>query len=132
MAIPLSFAGVALVASWSSWRQRPRAETDVLPCRLRLPLTGQWHPLHTPAHRVPSHGTHFLAQTYAFDFVAVNDELRTSPDRGWRTWFWLRRPDAFYAFEQPIIAPKRGTVAVLAEIATPPWSSDAPTGDLIE
>jgi hypothetical protein len=45
-----------------------------------FPLRGEWRAVHTPAHRVPSHGVDLWAQTYAYDF------WRTQPDR----------PNAFY------------------------------------
>ena len=108
-AIPTSFAGVLTVTRWSSWRQRPDRDQG-LPRRVRLPVRGQWHAPNTPAWRIPSHGTHFLAQTYAFDVVAVDDEMRTSPGRNPLAWFRLRRPEAFYAFGRPIVAPGPGRV----------------------
>lgn len=44
-----------------------------------LPLRGEWTALQTPAHRVPSHGTHFYAQTYAFDFVRLGHPPQPRP-----------------------------------------------------
>ena len=41
-----------------------------------LPLTGQWTAVHSPADRVPSHGTHLWAQTYAFDFLRLHPGTR--------------------------------------------------------
>ena len=34
--------------------------------------------------RVPSHGTHFLGQTFAMDFVAIDPRRRTATVRDWR------------------------------------------------
>ena len=36
---------------------------------VELPLRGEWMADHTPAERIPSHGTDQLAQTYAYDFL---------------------------------------------------------------
>jgi Peptidase family M23 len=36
---------------------------------LGFPLAGEWMALRTPAHRVPTHGTDFLGQRFAYDFV---------------------------------------------------------------
>jgi murein DD-endopeptidase MepM/ murein hydrolase activator NlpD len=36
---------------------------------VEFPLEGEWAAVHTPAHRVPSHGTWLWAQAYAYDFV---------------------------------------------------------------
>ncbi|WP_428806925.1 peptidoglycan DD-metalloendopeptidase family protein [Vibrio lamellibrachiae] len=35
------------------------------------PLRGVWKAINTPGDRVPSHGTHEFAQTYAYDFVKL-------------------------------------------------------------
>ncbi len=115
-AIFLSLGGLVFVGRWSNWRQRPRQRPEEAPQhQLKLPVRGQWHALNTPARRVPSHGTHLLAQTYALDFVAVDDELRTSSDRGWRARWWLRPPESFYAFDRPIVAPSAGQVVTATD-----------------
>jgi murein DD-endopeptidase MepM/ murein hydrolase activator NlpD len=44
-----------------------RAEQDA--SIVGFPLEGEWAALRTPAHRIPSHGTDFLGQRYAYDFV---------------------------------------------------------------
>ncbi len=44
-----------------------------------LPLRGEWMAPHTPASRIPSHGTDILGQRYAFDFVRF-DPRRGAPD----------------------------------------------------
>jgi murein DD-endopeptidase MepM/ murein hydrolase activator NlpD len=45
-----------------------------------LPLRGEWVAVHTPADRIPSHGTDILGQRYAFDFVRF-DPRRGARDR---------------------------------------------------
>ena len=47
----------------------------------RLPFDGQWLTERSPTRRVPSHGTHLFATTYALDFVAVDDDGLTAPTR---------------------------------------------------
>jgi len=132
VAIPASFAGVVLVAWWSSWRQRPKeGVSGAASRRLRLPVRGQWHSLNTPARKVPSHGTHFLAQTYAFDFVAVDDELRTSSNLDWRARLWLRPPESFYAFGQPIVSPCSGQVVASSDRSRDHRSRDSLPGLVI-
>ncbi|MDQ2698131.1 MAG: hypothetical protein M3Y46_04995, partial [Actinomycetota bacterium] len=43
------------------------------PTVLALPFRGTWLAENSPARRVPSHGTHHFASTYAIDFVAVEE-----------------------------------------------------------
>jgi murein DD-endopeptidase MepM/ murein hydrolase activator NlpD len=63
----------------------------------------------SPARRVPSHGTHLFATTYAMDFIAVRGR-RTATRRDWRTLLATEPVDRFYAFGQPILAPAAGRV----------------------
>ncbi len=100
---------------------------------LALPFRGTWLVENSPARRVPSHGTHLFASTYAIDFVAVEDgRARSAVDRGiaavhdrtvsgapnwhtaairdWRTAFATEPADRFYAFGRPILAPTDGRV----------------------
>ena len=43
-----------------------------------FPLRGEWRAVHTPADRIPSHGTDILGQRYAFDLI------RFDPGKGAR------------------------------------------------
>jgi hypothetical protein len=79
---------------------------------LALPFRGTWRVRNSPARRVPSHGTHLFATTYAMDFIAVRDG-RTAPKRDWRTLLATEPPDRFFAFGRPILAPVAGTVAAV-------------------
>lgn len=87
-----------------------RPDTDRPPVVLDLPFEGSWLAGATPADRVPSHRTHFLGQTFAIDFAAVDERGRTSAVRDWRTVLATEPPDRFYAFGQPILAPAGGQV----------------------
>ena len=64
----------------------------------------------SPTHRVPSHGTHLFATTYALDFVAVDDVGRTAPARSLRALFAPEPPELFRAFGLPLYSPVTGTV----------------------
>ncbi|MET8339656.1 M23 family metallopeptidase [Streptosporangium canum] len=76
---------------------------------LRLPFRGTWLARNSPMRRVPSHGTHLFATTYAMDFVAVRGR-RTATTRDWRTLLYTEPAERFFAFGQPILAPAAGRV----------------------
>ena len=76
---------------------------------LALPFRGTWLARNSPARRVPSHGTHLFATTYAMDFIAVRGR-RTATTRDWRTLLSTEPVDRFFAFGQPILAPAAGRV----------------------
>jgi hypothetical protein len=76
---------------------------------LTLPVRGTWRAEMSPARRVPSHGTHLFAATYAIDFVAVQGR-RTATIRDWRTALSTEPPERFFAFGRPILAPANGRV----------------------
>jgi hypothetical protein len=84
---------------------------------LALPFRGTWRVENSPARRVPSHGTHLFASTYAIDFVAVEAgrtadvrDWRTADVRDWRTALATEPADRFHAFGRPILAPAGGRV----------------------
>ena len=71
---------------------------------LALPFRGRWLAQMSPARRVPSHGTHLFATTYAIDFVAVHGR-RTANAVDWRTVLSVEPPERFVGYGQPILAP---------------------------
>ncbi|MGJ7441078.1 M23 family metallopeptidase [Aquipuribacter sp. MA13-6] len=77
---------------------------------LRLPFDGTWLTQNSPARRVPSHGTHLFATTYAIDFVAVDGRRRSGSTRDWRTWLATEPPERFVGFGAPVLAPAAATV----------------------
>jgi hypothetical protein len=87
-----------------------RPDPDRPPIVLSLPFYGTWLALNSPARRVPSHGTHFLGQSYAIDFVAVDRRRRTAAVRDWRSLVAPEPPDRFYALGKSILAPASGRV----------------------
>jgi hypothetical protein len=90
-----------------------RPDPDRPPVVLSLPFGGSWLAVNTPARRVPSHGTHFLGQTFAIDFVAVDAERRTATVRDWRTFLSVEPVDRFLGFGEPILAPADGRVVAV-------------------
>jgi hypothetical protein len=76
---------------------------------LALPFRGTWLARNSPARKVPSHGTHLFATTYAMDFIAVRGR-RTADIRDWRALVSTEPVERFFAFGQPVLAPAAGRV----------------------
>jgi hypothetical protein len=76
-----------------------------------FPLRGEWCAITTPAERVPSHGTDYFGQRYAYDFVRLDPtRMRYSP-RGLLWQFAAAQPaSAFYAWAQPVRSAFPGVV----------------------
>jgi hypothetical protein len=86
---------------------------NIKPIPVKSTLRGEWMVLNSPGTKVPSHGTDYLAQTYAFDFLQVD---------------WSHKPVKFYkkgfldyilgkvhlndcyCYGKPIYAPISGTI----------------------
>ncbi|MFE7579086.1 M23 family metallopeptidase [Streptomyces sp. NPDC057521] len=103
----LGAMGIGLVAGRSA---RHRIETSPpQPVAVAPPVTGRWSALNSPADKVPSHGTHTLAQTYAIDIVAEPAEGPARPDP---VWFWpvAQRNRDYPAFGAPLYAVGPATV----------------------
>ncbi|MCQ1999918.1 M23 family metallopeptidase [Arthrobacter zhaoxinii] len=83
------------------------------PLAVSLPFSGTWKVQNSPLRRVPSHGTHLLATTYAIDFVGVDDAGRTAPTVSWHTAFGTEPPELFFAFGRPVLAPVPGQVVTV-------------------
>ncbi|WP_077800845.1 M23 family metallopeptidase [Streptomyces sp. JHA26] len=103
----LGAMAVGLVGSRSARRRidkQPPAPVEVAP-----PVTGRWSALNSPADKVPSHGTHHLAQTYAIDIAA---EPADGPSRPAPVWFWpvAHRNEAYPAFGASLHAVADATV----------------------
>lgn len=79
---------------------------------IRPPVRGRWSALNSPATKVPSHGTHGYAQTYAIDLIA-------DPSDGSRPAFGtgrgMRPAEDFPAFGMNVLAPGDGTVVRLRQ-----------------
>jgi hypothetical protein len=88
------------------------------PIVVHFPLRGEWTAYHTPADKVPSHGTDQLGQRYAYDFVRIDRE-----HEGWkfcrtsmlRYQFLGARLDNFYAWGASIHAPFAASVVAASD-----------------
>jgi hypothetical protein len=90
-----------------------RPDPGRAPVGLRLPFTGWWLAVRTPADRVPSHGTHFGGQSYAIDFVAVDPHRRSAVTRDWRSLLASEPAGRFLGFGRPILAPRHGRIVAV-------------------
>ena len=78
---------------------------------LAYPFRGRWLTRNSPARRVPSHGTHLMGTTYAVDFVPVDSRGRSAP-WSWRAVVGTERPEVFFGFGRPVLAPCAGRVVI--------------------
>ncbi|MDV3222732.1 M23 family metallopeptidase [Intrasporangium sp.] len=80
---------------------------------LSLPFEGRWLVRNSPARRVPSHGVDLFGETYAIDFVGVDERRGTASRRDWRTVLATEPPERFVGFGRPILAPADGVVVAV-------------------
>jgi hypothetical protein len=75
-----------------------------------FPLRGEWTALHSPAERIPSHGTDYFAQRYAFDFCRL--DARNVPHRAsvLRHIFATIPSTACLCWNEPVVAAFDGLV----------------------
>ncbi|MFF5721798.1 M23 family metallopeptidase [Streptomyces buecherae] len=109
----LWFTGVGLLLGglllrWVLTRAQRPPRGGTPPVALGAPVRGHWVALNGPATKVPSH-THSLAQTYAIDLVR-----RPAPEPVW-VWPIARRPAAYPAYGEPLLAPADGRVVAAAD-----------------
>ena len=87
------------------------------PIVVDFPLRGQWFAYHTPAARIPSHGTDTLGQRFAYDFIRFDHR----PGRHYHPSGWLRTlllgvpTTECYGWGDPIHAPLDGEVVAAAD-----------------
>lgn len=76
-----------------------------------FPLRGEWAALHTPAERVPSHGTDYFGQRYAFDFARLLGPYRKAYRKSiWRHLLAGVRAEDCYGWGETVHAPFDGEV----------------------
>jgi hypothetical protein len=81
-----------------------------------FPLKGEWTAVNTPAHRVPSHGTDYFGQRYAFDFIQLHWETqRPCVAPVWRHLFGALPARAFFCWDQPVYSAFDGRVLVAGD-----------------
>lgn len=76
---------------------------------LALPFVGAWQVRHSPADRVPSHGTTRFASAHAIDFVPVGGDEGTAP-LTWRSMLRPEPPERFPGFGRAIVSPVAGEI----------------------
>jgi hypothetical protein len=64
---------------------------------ISLSFVGRWLARHSPARRVPSHGTDLLGGGHAIDFIGVDHRHRTADRRDWRTFHSTEPVERFFA-----------------------------------
>ena len=86
---------------------------DPTPIMVDFPLRGEWVAAHTPAEKVPSHGTDQLGQRYAYDFMRIDRQ-----NKGWKFHHasgqryrlqGVKLEDCF-GWAEPFYAPFDGTI----------------------
>ncbi|MEU6990558.1 M23 family metallopeptidase [Streptomyces sp. NPDC046465] len=105
----LPAVGAIVISTSMSRSARRQIQADPpTPVEVEPPVAGRWSALNSPADKVPSHGTHYMGQTYAIDITA-EPEGRTRPKP---VWFWpiARRGEAYPAFGEPLYAVADATV----------------------
>lgn len=77
-----------------------------------FPLRGEWAAVHSPAERIPSHGTDQLAQRYAFDFLRFDPRPghRNRPVGGFRGLVLGVPTSACHGWGEPVHAVLDGEV----------------------
>jgi hypothetical protein len=76
-----------------------------------FPLRGEWTALHTPAERVPSHGTDYFGQRYAFDFARLMGPYKKAYAKPiWHHLAARVTVDECYGWGEPVFAPFEGHV----------------------
>ncbi|HTW52552.1 MAG TPA: M23 family metallopeptidase [Stellaceae bacterium] len=79
--------------------------------QLTFPLTGEWSVVTTPAYRVPSHGTNYLAQRYAFDFTVLDADNAPIPRSEARKYLISSvYVTNFYAWGREVLSPAAGSI----------------------
>ncbi|HVP19034.1 MAG TPA: M23 family metallopeptidase [Spirochaetia bacterium] len=102
------------------------------PVVVSFPLRGEWVALHTPARRIPSHGTNALGQRYAFDLLRTDSRggFHFFSDSVFR-YLSLGVPiERCYCWREPVYAPFDGDV-VAAEDGSPERGWVHPVLDLL-
>ncbi|SDM57104.1 M23 family metallopeptidase [Streptomyces wuyuanensis] len=101
-------AAIALTVALGRAARRRIDARDAAPVETAPPVAGRWTALNSPADKVPSHGTHEAAQSFAIDIVAESEE-HPRP-RFASLWPLTRRNREFPAFGAPLYAVADATV----------------------
>lgn len=84
------------------------------PIAVRFPLSGEWCPVTTPGHSIPSHGTDMLGQRYAYDFFQIDwhkpKGYKFYKSNTFRYLFFGVPLENTYCWSQAILSPFEGEV----------------------
>lgn len=81
-----------------------------------FPLRGEWRAINTPAERVPSHGTDYFGQRYAYDFSRLDAQgTRFQPGSLLRQITVGVPASRFFCWDQPIQAAFTGRVVAVGD-----------------
>ena len=80
-----------------------------------FPLRGEWVAINTPAQRVPSHGTDYFGQRYAYDFVQIDERGRFQRNGLARHVLRKVPATAFYCWEQRVYSAFAGRVVSVGD-----------------
>jgi len=76
-----------------------------------FPVSGDWVAVNTPDERIPSHGTDFFGQRYAYDLVRLNPQGTGFSCRSiLRQFTFLVHASDFLAWNEPVFAAFKGKV----------------------
>ena len=91
--------------------------SETLPAELRgavvadFPLRGEWAATSTPAERIPSHGTDYFAQRYAYDFYRLTSNgVKPYSAAIWRHLFRSIPVEACLCWNAPVFSAFDGVV----------------------
>ena len=96
----------------------PAMEAELSGARIvDFPLRGEWTAVHTPASRIPSHGTDMLGQRYAFDLIRLDPVKgsRYHPAGAVRTLLLGVPTHECYGWGEPVRAPLDGEVVAATD-----------------
>ena len=79
-------------------------------------MRGEWRAINTPAERVPSHGTDYFGQRYAYDFARLSPDGRRYTPRGLLWQLAAAQPvSAFFSWGQPVFTAFAGYVIAVGD-----------------
>jgi hypothetical protein len=86
------------------------------PLVVDFPLRGEWRAINTPAERVPSHGTDYFGQRYAYDFARLDvGGTRFQPDSLVRQLVTGMPASRFFCWNQPVHSAFAGRVVSVGD-----------------
>ncbi|HEU5161085.1 MAG TPA: M23 family metallopeptidase [Streptosporangiaceae bacterium] len=122
--VPLGIIGVIVVVLALVSMYLPFGQVRRDPIVVRPPVLGRWLAVNSPADRVPSHGVHAYAQSYAIDLVRLEDD-GGGPWKALRAWPPARRARRFAGFGAPVYAVAGGVVVKAAGRQRDHWSRNS-------